>query len=285
VYVAQHRMRQYGWDYYLRLRPMYDLFPRKTLGRLRLGRYRIAITANRREDMLRRVVVSGTGAPLWFEDHFADFVTPVTDLNGDGVPDAIVRTHSGGAHCCSTYRIVSLDAQGPRVLLEYAAGNDGLKPRDVDGDGVAELVTGDDVWAYWNTSYASSPRPGVILSWDGNSWSFSQVLNRRRPPPETELRLVEARLKPLLNAGLWDGSELWMQMLELIYHGSADRAHEMLVNAWPEGAVWEGQSRERFWADFRAQLARSKFSEAIYALNAGQRIDLRPEPAQGANPP
>jgi hypothetical protein len=290
-FVAQQRIRRYGWDYYLRLHPLYDMFPRKTLQATRPAGYSVSLSRDRRGNNVPalRVKLSGRGEPVWFEDHFAGYVTPVTDLNGDGIPDAIVRTHSGGAHCCSTYRIVSLERSGPRVLLEYAAGNGGLKPVDVDGDGIAELMTGDDVWAYWNTSYAGSPRPDVILAWDGTTWSFSGVLNRRRPPPPLELDNVEARLKPLLNAGLWGGSELWMQMLELIYHGNADRAYELLVNVWPEKTRWEGVSRHQFWADFRRQLAKSTFADAIYAMNAGQ-VDLRPPVAekaagQGANPP
>src|SRR5260370_31812011 len=38
-----------------------------------------------------------------------------TDINGDGKPELIVQGYSGGAHCCYTYRIISLSGGVPLV--------------------------------------------------------------------------------------------------------------------------------------------------------------------------
>src|SRR5260370_8283905 len=50
-----------------------------------------------------------------------------SDINGDGKPELIVQGYSGGAHCCYTYRIISLsggltpvrciDPQDPALFL------------------------------------------------------------------------------------------------------------------------------------------------------------------------
>jgi hypothetical protein len=40
------------------------------------------------------------------------------DVNGDGVPDVVVETYSGGAHCCWTYYVVSL-GKYPGLVLKF----------------------------------------------------------------------------------------------------------------------------------------------------------------------
>jgi len=80
------------------------------------------------------------------------------DVTGDGAPELLARTFTGGAHCCETVRAWSL-ADRPRLILEYAAGNaGGFSVRDLNGDGRAELLLGDDGLAYFDDlDYASSP--------------------------------------------------------------------------------------------------------------------------------
>lgn len=80
------------------------------------------------------------------------------DLTGDGKPELLARTFSGGAHCCETVRAWSLEDK-PRLILDYAAGNaGGASARDLDGDGRAELLLGDDGLAYFDDlDYGSSP--------------------------------------------------------------------------------------------------------------------------------
>jgi transglutaminase-like putative cysteine protease len=43
-------------------------------------------------------------------DEWGMEIDPITgkDVNGDGYPDAVLVSFSGGAHCCWTYHIVSL---------------------------------------------------------------------------------------------------------------------------------------------------------------------------------
>jgi len=80
------------------------------------------------------------------------------DITADGVLELVVRTFSGGAHCCETLRVYSL-GDAPRQLLLYEANNAmGVEVRDIDGDGRRELILGDDTFAYFDDlCYACSP--------------------------------------------------------------------------------------------------------------------------------
>jgi len=66
-----------------------------------------------------------------------------TDINGDGFGDAIIRSYSGGAHCCFTTYAYSLGQEAEQILA-LAGGNCSGTFRDLDGDGLYEFVTCDD---------------------------------------------------------------------------------------------------------------------------------------------
>lgn len=89
------------------------------------------------------------------------------DLTGDGVLEAVVFHYTGGAHCCSEYLIFGSDPNGIRRYDAFGLGNDGLAPqgvKDLDGDGIPELQTGDDRFAYFaDVPYAVSPRLPMVL--------------------------------------------------------------------------------------------------------------------------
>ncbi|MEN3009746.1 MAG: hypothetical protein ABDI20_01970, partial [Candidatus Bipolaricaulaceae bacterium] len=83
---------------------------------------------------------------------------PITgeDVTGDGYPDVIAVHYSGGAHCCYELEVFSL---GPR-LERYpvpGGGNCPGKLSDLDGDGIYEVITCDDIFAYRYGPFAYSP--------------------------------------------------------------------------------------------------------------------------------
>lgn len=73
------------------------------------------------------------------------------DLTGDGVNELVLETWTGGAHGSNTYHIWSL-GRVPRCLLVYDKGNvldqDDFEFRDLDGDGIREIVSWYDGFAY-----------------------------------------------------------------------------------------------------------------------------------------
>lgn len=128
------------------------------------------------------------------------------ELTGDRVPELVVRTASGGAGCCETVRVFGLGAK-PRLLLLYQANHaPGAEARDIDGDGRAELILGDDTFAYFDDlSHAASPALPLVACFGGDRFAdctprFPELLRdlRRRhaarlAPPAGDEAVSEAR--------------------------------------------------------------------------------------------
>lgn len=129
------------------------------------------------------------------------------DVYGDKIPELLVTSYSGGAHCCETLRVFALE-KTPRKLLEYAAGNaTGHELKDLDGDGRQELLLGDDSFAYFDDlCYACSPSHlplvacGAERGFQDCTTRFPALLRtalaryteRLAPPsPEHEIKFVE----------------------------------------------------------------------------------------------
>jgi hypothetical protein len=96
------------------------------------------------------------------------------DTDNDKTPELLVTTYSGGAHCCETLRMWTLEPKAPRKILEYEAGNaGGFELRDLDGNGRLELLLGDDSFAYFDDlAYAYSPRRFPLVACSGaNGWT------------------------------------------------------------------------------------------------------------------
>ncbi len=128
--------------------------------------------------------------------------------------------------------------------------------RDVDKDGVPELIVGEAPFAYWAYSGAESPPPvRVVLTWDGQRYRVAHNLMRAEPPSEA---LLQRRLSMIRAARPEIGCSLLVQtMLELIYTGHGDRAEQFLKRAKPDEA-----ERTTFEQSFSASLAESPYAPA-----------------------
>jgi len=109
---------------------------------------------------------------LLVEDRFGNSDVPfsimeVADLDGDGEPEVMFDTYSGGAHCCVVQRVYGYTAATDsyrRTLSQYW-GNTSYSVVDLDGDGTPELSGADDVFAFSFSSYAASVFPPKILTY------------------------------------------------------------------------------------------------------------------------
>ncbi|WP_019012253.1 hypothetical protein [Deinococcus aquatilis] len=88
-------------------------------------------------------------------------------LRPGGLPELVVTTFSGGAHCCSTAYIFTQDIGGVQNIGILDAGNYGFRPVDFNKDGTSELLVGVDSLAYFDYSYADSPSLSSVIGWDG----------------------------------------------------------------------------------------------------------------------
>jgi hypothetical protein len=88
-----------------------------------------------------------------------------SDVTGEGNPDVIIETFTGGAHCCFSTIVYDL---GPTLnqVLKTRESNCGGGFEDLDGDAIPEFITCDDLFAYVYCPYASSPMVQAVLQYD-----------------------------------------------------------------------------------------------------------------------
>jgi hypothetical protein len=107
-------------------------------------------------------------APAGFGDSAS---IAVDDLDGDGEPEVILDLYTGGAHCCSLSRFYRFDGT-TYVPADRNFGDPGYRIADLDGDGVKELITRDDRFAYAFTAFAFSLLPVRIYDLRAGSWQL-----------------------------------------------------------------------------------------------------------------
>ena len=86
------------------------------------------------------------------------------DLDTNGTPEVIVETYSGGAHCCTNFKIYTWSNN---QFIEQDTGfldGSGGEFTDLDEDGKIEFVTSDNSFLYKFSSYAASFPPSLVLS-------------------------------------------------------------------------------------------------------------------------
>jgi|GEM_PF-1394956 len=204
-----------------------------------------------------RLLLQRQGRVMTTVTAYAIAAVSCDDVTGDGAPDLLARTFSGGAHCCETVRVWSLGDK-PRLVLDYAAGNaGGASARDLDGDGRAELLLGDDGLAYFDDlDYASSPSSlPLVACFAGETFRDCTAEH-----PEA-LREAAARFRERLDgspagAGRVRGAALGFFAASLLL-GQAAQAREDIravvqdekLMAWLERAA----PKLRVWADARGR--------------------------------
>lgn len=87
---------------------------------------------------------------------------PAFDIDGDGSPEIITESYSGGAHCCWTYRIYSITKH--RLLAELE------NERDISfgsTNGRVELYTLDGAFDYFDgAAHTQAVFPSVFLRFE-----------------------------------------------------------------------------------------------------------------------
>lgn len=164
----------------------------------------------------------------------AEFAEPGTasgideDITGDGVPDLVISDYSGGAHCCLTYYIFSVEPDGrvaPIAQLDLA---DGGMLSDRDGDSVPDVVTSDWHWRYVLSCFACIEYPEVVLRLTPNGYEPALDLMWREGPSEAEIRALVADLRNLdADAFPVATDRLWSEMLRLVYSGHGQTAWKL----------------------------------------------------------
>jgi hypothetical protein len=95
------------------------------------------------------------------------------DIDRDTVPEVIVSTYSGGAHCCTNFTIHGWKNTQSITTQTGLLDSDGGEFKDLDGDGLQEFLTVDNAFLYAFDSYAGSFPPTRIYQY--KAWKLVDV--------------------------------------------------------------------------------------------------------------
>jgi hypothetical protein len=177
-------------------------------------------------------------------DHGMEIV-PVSgrDLNNDGEPEAVFEGYSGGAHCCWTYWIVSLEKKPRLVARMYNERGVGFE--DLKNDGRIVIATMDGRFDYFDDlSHASTVFPSVYLRLDGNyltDVSFEFWPEYQREIDEARSKLTPADVMGFRRQGRKYPAAEEIERLILtivlanLYGGHTQEAWKVLDELWPPG--------------------------------------------------
>lgn len=188
---------------------------------------------------------------------------PGKDITGDGIPDLVVEGYSGGAHCCNDYLIFSLGEQFQKIAHLYG-GDSSFEFKDIDGDGVYEIIGRDWTFAYWETCFAASPAPEIILYYKDNKYKLVCELMRKSHPEFMDTFAKE--LERVKSDPAWTDEvppALWGYMLDLIFTGNRKKAYEFFDRAW-QG---DKEGKKKFIRKFKTQLSKSPYWREIRKMN------------------
>jgi hypothetical protein len=214
---------------------------------------------------------------MYKDDPDAALIKMGMDITGAGQPDLVISEWLGGANCCLLFHIFEIGPTFKKLgAIDAEFGDSGphfVHPdKDSKSTGLA-IEIHDWAFANWNTDFADSPAPKVILRFSDNAYRVAPDLMRAPVLSASDLAARAAEVKNYATSakgGTWPHAgispQLWATMLDLIYSGHADDAWKFLDDAWPPKV----QGRDAFARDFRTQLAKSKYWPAVEAMNTSK---------------
>jgi hypothetical protein len=223
------------------------------------------------EDMTcHATVTSPQGRIVYEKDDWGMEIDPITgkDVNGDGQPDAVLVSFSGGAHCCWSYHIISL-GENPGLIREFE-NRSNASFRDIRGDGQIEILIRDGSFDFaFGLDHAFSVFPLLIVQLKGKE--FVDVGSRFWPVFAKEIRqehskISNQQLQEFLHSDtdeihdsldyLRTKSAILMTVLDYLYAGRSEEARKSLGKQWPPNSqqkIWE-QMTSGYCTGLRAHL-------------------------------
>ena len=195
------------------------------------------------------VIIEKTGVTSVKIESASAIVTLIDDdINKDGIPDIIVETYSGGAHCCFTTQVYSLGEE-PILILKTPESNVIGEFEDIDDDGIYEFITADDTFAYIYCPFVSSPFVKVIMAYDAQERRYLPASPKFSEEYAQNIKDDTYNAERVFRAnasenGEWDETtkcSILPLMLDYIYIGDIETARAELDR------LYEFDDKERFW--------------------------------------
>lgn len=170
------------------------------------------------------------------------------DINGDGAPDTIIETYTGGANCCYATVAYSLVDFTPEIILKSPVSSCPGTFTTLDEDASLEYLRCDSRFAY---AYCPLDALPVLQVVDTLIDGMYQPANTRFPSihadrvPEHTRRAAQSLTAPG-SFGEWDGTNkcgVLPLLLDYIYMGETTAAWNALHQ------YYKFDDRVEFWAD------------------------------------
>jgi hypothetical protein len=191
------------------------------------------------------------------------------DITGNGVPNLVVSQYLGGAH--GVYRYLVLELDGSAVNEVDVIDGIDAEFRDLNNDGLLEITGIDRAYDYFlGDSFAASPRPSVVLSFDTTKEKYvlDRQLMTKSPFSRDQLNELSTKYREDIR---WHKesrppSVLFDTMLKLVYSGNEKQAWELFDTSWPEGTNTK-MPKEEYKEHIEKELRHSPFYPTIAGWN------------------
>ena len=199
-----------------------------------------------------------------------------TDLTGDGRPDVVLKTKSEKDSCSNIYSVFSV-GDDMELEAEIKGLADGIVFKDLDNDGIPEIIGHDCTFLDWWAALGKPPAPKVILRYiEGSGYVLADDLMRKDPPADGDMQVYADSLKDA------DISKLWSYMLDLIYTGNGDPAwkfYDMVEwnDKWEANNAGNDEGKDaktEFLEAFKEHLSTSPYWPALKKMNNWEYTEM-----------
>jgi hypothetical protein len=206
-----------------------------------IGPYVIRVWRNTTSEMLMNfdsiATIQTMGQPMIQVD-MAPGLHDLTgrDITGEGNPDVVIETYSGGAHCCFSTIVYDLGPTPTEVLRTPESNCSGYF-EDLDNDSVLEFITCDDLFSYQYCCFAGSPAVKVIMKYyPGDGYLPASTSFRRLYAEDITNHTAAAEKAPPGEYCEWDETNkcaVLPVVLDYLYSGQWDMAWSELDRLYP----------------------------------------------------
>lgn len=220
-----------------------------------------------------RIVVASNGRTLVDREDYSASIQgfnfaheSLTDLDNDGVKEAVVEFYSGGAHCCYRVFIIELRADGATIVADIDSQQGVAVRTPAVAGGQPTIAIGDSSFNYWKTSYADSPKPPVIYRLERGALRVALDLMDAVVTPQTADDFANTTVVDAFKPGASGPSSLlWGTMLDLLFAGHESEAWAFFDRTWGERP-----GKAEFRAEFQSVLAGDTFYQDVLAARAAR---------------